>query len=35
MMSSNLSWYDKPFVRGIQEEWFDRLEKIPGAVTGP
>jgi len=35
IMVPNLSWYDKPFVRGIQEEWFTRLEKIPGAVTGP
>jgi len=35
IMVPNLSWYDKSFVRGIQEEWFDRLEKIPGAVLGP
>ncbi len=35
IMVPNLSWYDKAFVRGIQEEWFTRLEKIPGAVTGP
>ena len=35
IMVPNLSWYDKPFVRGIQEEWFTRLEKIPEAVTGP
>ena len=35
IMVPNLSWYDKAFVRGIQEEWFTRLEHIPGAVTGP
>ena len=35
IMVPNLSWYNKPFVRGIQEEWFARLERIPGAVTGP
>ena len=35
IMVPNLSWYDKPFVRGIQEEWFTRLEGFPGAVTGP
>ena len=35
IMVPNLSWYNKPFVRGIQEEWFDRLEKIPGAVEAP
>lgn len=35
IMVPNLSWYNKPFVRGIQEEWFTRLEHIPGAVTGP
>ena len=35
IMVPNLSWYDKPFVRGIQEEWFERLSKIPGAVEAP
>ena len=35
IMVPNLSWYDKSFVRGIQEEWFTRLSKIPGAVKGP
>ena len=35
IMVPNLSWYDKAFVRGIQEEWFDRIEAIPGAVKGP
>ena len=35
IMVPNLSWYDKSFVRGLQEEWFTRLSKIPGAVCGP
>lgn len=35
IMVPNLSWYDKSFVRGIQEEWFTRLEKVSGAVLGP
>ncbi len=35
LMVPQLSWYDKSFVRGLQEEWFARLEKIPGAVFGP
>lgn len=35
IMVPNLSWYDKSFVRGLQEEWFTRLEKIPGAVRAP
>ena len=35
IMVPNLSWYDKSFVRGIQEEWFTRLEKIPEAVKAP
>lgn len=35
IMVPDLSWYDKQFVRGIQEEWFERLSKIPGAVKGP
>lgn len=30
-----LSWRNKSFVRGLQEEWFTRLKKIPGAVLGP
>ncbi|MBR2755925.1 MAG: FAD-dependent oxidoreductase, partial [Lachnospiraceae bacterium] len=30
-----LSFYDKTYVQGIQEEWFTRLEKIPRAVAGP
>lgn len=35
IMVPNLSWYDKSFVRGLQEEWFTRLQAIPGAVRGP
>lgn len=35
IMVPDLSWYDKQFVRGIQEEWFTRLEKIPNAVLAP
>ncbi len=35
IMVPDLSWYNKSFVRGLQEEWFTRLEKIPGAVRAP
>ena len=35
IMVPKLSWYDKSFVRGIQEEWFTRLAAIPNAVLGP
>lgn len=35
IMVPNLSWYDKSFVRGIQEEWFTRMEGIPKVVRGP
>ena len=35
IMVPNLSWYNKSFVRGLQEEWFTRMEKIPGAVRAP
>lgn len=35
IMVPNLSWYDKSFVRGIQEEWFTRLSAVNGAVKGP
>ncbi len=35
VMMPNLSWYNKSFVRGLQEEWFTRLEKIPGALRCP
>ncbi len=35
LMVPKLSWYGKSFVRGIQEEWFTRLDSIPNAVMGP
>lgn len=35
IMVPNLSWYDKSFVRGLQEEWFSRLEPIPQAMRAP
>lgn len=35
IMVPDLTWYDKSFVRGLQEEWFTRLENVPGAVRGP
>ena len=35
IMVPNLSWYDKSFVRGLQEEWFTRLGPIPNAVRAP
>lgn len=35
IMVPDLSWYDKSFVRGLQEEWFTRLKAVPGAVRGP
>lgn len=35
IMVPNLSWYNKSFVRGLQEEWFTRLSKIPEAVLAP
>ncbi|MCF0141815.1 MAG: FAD-dependent oxidoreductase [Parasporobacterium sp.] len=35
IMVPNLSWRNKSFVRGLQEEWFTRMNKIPGAVLGP
>ena len=36
LMVPDLSWYDKSFVRGLQEEWFTRLEKVgPECVVGP
>lgn len=35
LMVPKLSWYEKSFVRGLQEEWFTRLENIPDAVLGP
>jgi len=35
IMVPKLSWYDKSFVRGLQEEWFTRMESIPDTVLGP
>lgn len=35
IMVPKLSWYGKSFVRGIQEEWFTRMNSIPNAVLGP
>ncbi len=36
LMVPNLSWWNKSFCRGIQEEWFTRLAKAdPEAVCGP
>ena len=35
IMMPNLSWYNKSFVRGLQEEWFTRMKDIPGAVKAP
>ncbi len=30
-----LSFHEKTYVRGLQEEWYTRLKKYPGAVMGP
>ena len=36
VMMPNLSWYNKSFVRGLQEEWFTRLEKnAPDSYMAP
>lgn len=36
LMVPKLSWKTLPFVRGIQEEWFQRMEKnAPGSTWGP
>lgn len=35
IMVPDLSWYEKSFVRGLQEEWFTRLGSIPQAVRAP
>ena len=35
LLIPNLSFHEKTYVRGIQEEWFTRLQGIPGAVCGP
>jgi hypothetical protein len=35
IMVPKLSWFEKQYVRGIQEEWFTRLDKYaPGSVLG-
>ena len=35
IMVPRLSFYNKQYVRGLQEEWFTRMANIPGAVMGP
>ena len=35
LLIPSLSFHEKTYVRGIQEEWFQRLKHIPGAVAGP
>ena len=35
LLIPSLSFHEKTYVRGIQEEWYTRLIKIPGAVRGP
>lgn len=35
LMLPCLSWYDKSYVRGLQEEWVSRLEKFKNGVIGP
>ena len=36
VMLPNLTWRNKSFIRGIQEEWFTRSEKeFPGSVLSP
>ena len=35
LLIPSLSFHEKTYVQGIQEEWFTRLSKIPGAVYGP
>jgi hypothetical protein len=35
LLIPSLSFHAKTYVRGIQEEWFTRLSKVPGAVWGP
>ena len=35
LLIPSLSFHEKTYVRGIQEEWYTRLSKIPGAVRGP
>ena len=36
LMVPSLNWRHYPIIRGIQEEWFERLDKsAPGSVMGP
>lgn len=35
LLIPSLSFHEMTYVRGLQEEWFTRLSKIPGAVAGP
>lgn len=35
LLIPNLSFHEKTYVRGIQEEWFTRMKDIPGAIFGP
>lgn len=35
IMVPALTWRNKSFVRGIQEEWFDRMSKYPESLLGP
>lgn len=35
LLIPSCSFHEKVYVRGLQQEWFDRLSKIPGACYGP
>ena len=35
LMVPKLSWYGQSYVRGLQEEWFSRLDAIPNSYMGP
>ncbi len=36
LMLPCLSWYNKNYVRGLQHEWIERLEKVPnGVIASP
>ena len=35
LLIPNCSFHEKTYVRGLQEEWYTRLSRIPGAVSGP
>ncbi len=35
LLIPSLSFHDKIYVRGLQEEWYTRLSKIPNGVYGP